>query len=147
MFSIAMLPQAGCEQSDIEHCSRLLVVRSLIVGSVGSDRFATRISAHGWSHVRVRSGVIRVAQDSRCYNLVRVVAAVGGKQKFHRGVAQPGRAPGSGPGGRRFKSSLPDQFFQSLTRDFWSSVYSGVGNFEAAKASEINTIAIFLKSR
>ena len=27
-----------------------------------------------------------------------------------RGVAQPGRAPGSGPGGRRFKSSLPDQF-------------------------------------
>src|SRR5204862_2029412 len=25
-----------------------------------------------------------------------------------RGVAQPGRAPGSGPGGRRFKSSLPD---------------------------------------
>ena len=28
-----------------------------------------------------------------------------------RGVAQPGRAPGSGPGGRRFKSSLPDQFF------------------------------------
>jgi hypothetical protein len=28
-----------------------------------------------------------------------------------RGVAQPGRAPGSGPGGRRFKSSLPDQSF------------------------------------
>src|SRR5947209_6392730 len=28
-----------------------------------------------------------------------------------RGVAQPGRAPGSGPGGRRFKSSLPDQRF------------------------------------
>src|SRR5216684_7992887 len=27
-----------------------------------------------------------------------------------RGVAQPGRAPGSGPGGRRFKSSLPDHF-------------------------------------
>src|SRR5579859_2038768 len=29
-----------------------------------------------------------------------------------RGVAQPGRAPGSGPGGRRFKSSLPDQSLQ-----------------------------------
>src|SRR5271157_1374936 len=28
-----------------------------------------------------------------------------------RGVAQPGRAPGSGPGGRRFKSSLPDQSY------------------------------------
>ena len=27
---------------------------------------------------------------------------------LRRGVAQPGRAPGSGPGGRRFKSSLPD---------------------------------------
>ena len=29
-------------------------------------------------------------------------------QHHVRGVAQPGRAPGSGPGGRRFKSSLPD---------------------------------------
>ncbi len=28
-------------------------------------------------------------------------------------MAQPGRAPGSGPGGRRFKSSLPDQFISS----------------------------------
>src|SRR5487761_1206819 len=37
-----------------------------------------------------------------------------------RGVAQPGRAPGSGPGGRRFKSSLPDHLFTSgcsLLRD------------------------------
>ena len=33
---------------------------------------------------------------------------------FRRGVAQPGRAPGSGPGGRRFKSSLPDQYLQQL---------------------------------
>src|SRR5436305_1358599 len=33
-----------------------------------------------------------------------------------RGVAQPGRAPGSGPGGRRFKSSLPDQC-KSITCD------------------------------
>ena len=29
-----------------------------------------------------------------------------------RGVAQPGRAPGSGPGGRRFESSRPDQYYQ-----------------------------------
>ena len=28
-----------------------------------------------------------------------------------RGVAQPGRAPGSGPGGRRFESSRPDHLF------------------------------------
>jgi hypothetical protein len=40
-----------------------------------------------------------------------------------RGVAQPGRAPGSGPGGRRFKSSLPDQSFQILKLHFWFSVY------------------------
>jgi hypothetical protein len=35
---------------------------------------------------------------------------------LRRGVAQPGRAPGSGPGGRRFKSSLPDHYFDWLTR-------------------------------
>ena len=29
-----------------------------------------------------------------------------------RGVAQPGRAPGSGPGGRWFESTRPDQIFQ-----------------------------------
>src|SRR6185369_14352971 len=48
---------------------------------------------------------------------------------FRRGVAQPGRAPGSGPGGRRFKSSLPDQSFQQLPLNFWLSVYSGVDDF------------------
>ena len=41
-----------------------------------------------------------------------------------RGVAQPGRAPGSGPGGRRFKSSLPDQSFQVHKRYFWFPVDS-----------------------
>jgi hypothetical protein len=30
---------------------------------------------------------------------------------------------GSGPGGRRFKSSLPDQSFQAVERYFWFSVY------------------------
>jgi hypothetical protein len=46
-----------------------------------------------------------------------------------RGVAQPGRAPGSGPGGRRFKSSLPDQFrTEPLTRDslLWGILSQGV---------------------
>jgi hypothetical protein len=57
---------------------------------------------------------------------------------LRRGVAQPGRAPGSGPGGRRFKSSLPDHLFQSLTVDFWSAALSSVGGIEAAKASKIN---------
>jgi hypothetical protein len=34
-----------------------------------------------------------------------------------RGVAQPGRAPGSGPGGRRFESSLPDHSFSYILKD------------------------------
>src|SRR5271170_7462893 len=42
-----------------------------------------------------------------------------------RGVAQPGRAPGSGPGGRRFESSRPDQFSPDATRDL--SVPSSLG--------------------
>ena len=46
-----------------------------------------------------------------------------------RGVAQPGRAPGSGPGGRRFKSSLPDHCFQALKTHFWFSGYSAVVDF------------------
>ncbi len=29
---------------------------------------------------------------------------------FFRGVAQPGSAPGLGPGGRRFESFLPDHY-------------------------------------
>src|SRR5208337_1658769 len=45
------------------------------------------------------------------------------RQSERRGVAQPGRAPGSGPGGRRFKSSLPDQSFQYDIRTFWFFVY------------------------
>ena len=41
-----------------------------------------------------------------------------------RGVAQPGRAPGSGPGGRRVESSLPDHSCPLLrtiqTRESWA---------------------------
>ena len=50
---------------------------------------------------------------------------------FSRGVAQPGRALGSGPRGRRFKSSRPDQLFSSnsqhsLLRGFlWFPRYPG----------------------
>src|SRR5580658_9210675 len=42
---------------------------------------------------------------------VRAECSKIGRLTTSRGVAQPGRAPGSGPGGRRFKSSLPDQSF------------------------------------
>jgi hypothetical protein len=42
---------------------------------------------------------------------VRPPGAVNGLRHFlHRGVAQPGSAPPWGGGGRRFKSSRPDQF-------------------------------------
>ena len=59
----------------------------------------------------------RKTQISRCYNedvrglLTRLCPACRVGDTICRGVAQPGRAPGSGPGGRRFKSSLPDQSF------------------------------------
>ena len=54
-----------------------------------------------------------------------------------RGVAQPGRAPGSGPGGRRFKSSLPDQSFNQL-QDYFSASNSNGVDFVAVKASQFN---------
>ena len=53
----------------------------------------------------------------------------GGSERPCRGVAQPGSAPGSGPGGRRFKSSRPDHSFQWDTAHFWCFVYSGVDDF------------------
>ncbi len=49
-----------------------------------------------------------------CYNGHGADSAL---QPVRRGVAQPGRAPGSGPGGRRFKSSLPDHLIPSGSID------------------------------
>ena len=43
-----------------------------------------------------------------------------------RGVAQPGRAPGSGPGGRRFESSLPDHYFSHILKDLCISLRANV---------------------
>jgi hypothetical protein len=40
----------------------------------------------------------------------------------------------SGPGGRRFKSSLPDHFFQGLGRDFCFFVYIPVDDFVTVRA-------------
>ena len=58
---------------------------------------------------------------AECYNRCSVIrlrrrSAIPRRPSHSRGVAQPGRAPGSGPGGRRFKSSLPDQFFSTTSR-------------------------------
>src|SRR5579859_6686696 len=57
------------------------------------------------------TGIQSLNQELLCYNefLLSPSASDGAR----RGVAQPGRAPGSGPGGRRFKSSLPDHLFSS----------------------------------
>ena len=70
----------------------------------------------------------RRSASAECYNSVstqqsREAPGISCGAAHSRGVAQPGRAPGSGPGGRRFKSSLPDQFFQALKLYFWFSVY------------------------
>jgi hypothetical protein len=68
-------------------------------------------------------------EQQRCYNPIAyregkcAADDIDYRRPRRRGVAQPGRAPGSGPGGRRFKSSLPDQYFQTLKQHFWFSVY------------------------
>src|SRR5438132_3787948 len=74
---------------------------------------------------------------SRCYNCTSTrwfqdTAALGFFCKvlpLSRGVAQPGRAPGSGPGGRRFNSSLPDQYLQGSSPETWVTECTGyMGN-------------------
>ncbi len=52
--------------------------------------------------------------------------------KFHR--FQQGLESGSGPGGRRFKSSLPDQSFQAHKLRFWFFVYSSADDFVTVAA-------------
>jgi len=53
--------------------------------------------------------------------------------KFHR--FQQGVEPGWGPGGRRLKPSLPDQYFQTDKRNFWFSVYTAVDDFVTIRSS------------
>ena len=38
------------------------------------------------------------------------------KAEMNRSIAQPGSAPGLGPGGRRFESYCSDQFFKATYR-------------------------------
>ncbi len=52
-----------------------------------------------------------------------VAAAIRTTSRLSRGVAQPGRALGSGPRGRRFKSFRPDQkrsIEMAFDRPLWS---------------------------
>jgi hypothetical protein len=50
----------------------------------------------------------------RCSDIISSWSGISLSRCLCRGVAQPGRAPGSGPGGRRFKSSLPDHSFSYI---------------------------------
>jgi hypothetical protein len=58
-----------------------------------------------------------------------------------RGVAQPGRAPGSGPGGRRFKSSLPDQFFSHLLSSLHAFATPIPGHFRRIRYSVQSSVS------
>src|ERR1017187_5153454 len=92
-----------------------------------AERFDAWLRVFFWCPSRgvLRSKVCRAQTRislSFCYtgkahsrDLTRQAASHGYALSTHvRGVAQPGRAPGSGPGGRRFKSSLPDHIFNNL---------------------------------
>ena len=77
----------------------------------GEERFEGAVSNGG-----LRLCGVGCAGLAECYNFevstgVLEAHSFSSAPQQSRGVAQPGRAPGSGPGGRRFKSSLPDQSF------------------------------------
>src|SRR5215472_15234913 len=74
--------------------------------------------ADGWPLLR--------RPDSECYNFYRqhfFEARRPSSRYACRGVAQPGRAPGSGPGGRRFKSSLPDHLLHVRSGDIGNKTF------------------------
>src|SRR5437868_14360608 len=48
--------------------------------------------------------------------------------------------PFSGPGGRRFKSSLPDHCFQAYKAHFWCCIYSAVVDFVGHKSTQVPEI-------
>ena len=102
LAGFALSQNAGSDQ-----CSAAVVVRWP----------AYAIKSQTLTAAVVRQGGIRRAE---CYNFLAIQRLLPGSAiivlcpRSCRGVAQPGRAPGSGPGGRRFKSSLPDQQFSCL---------------------------------
>jgi len=52
---------------------------------------------------------------------------------------------GSGPGGRRFKSSRPDHSFQRVISDSWFFVYSGVDDFVDGMAANLGVSGFSLR--
>ena len=52
-------------------------------------------------------------------------------------IEHDSRIPNSGPGGRRFKSSLADQSFQAHKEHFWIFVYSDVVDFVDGRSHRV----------
>jgi hypothetical protein len=80
--------------------------------------------SQGWRAGRSRKSkpVSRLrVQTDRAKNSGRINKRV----IFRRGVAQPGSAPALGAGGRRFKSSRPDQFFGVRPGDIGNRTFRG----------------------
>ena len=69
-----------------------------------------------------------------------------------RGVAQPGSAPGWGPGGRRFKSCLPDyrkscKRIYSVRRSFPQKCREGIKGASNARGDEARVTALWVANR
>jgi hypothetical protein len=107
----------------------------------GSIRFAVRHQCSAKATVlrkqpEVRNLTPALAESTREDRfddaIIVLPAGTAWPQSFHsracrRGVAQPGRAPGSGPGGRRFKSSLPDHSFQAVAANSTEYILGAMG--------------------
>ncbi len=110
----------------VEVASSSLVSRSNFLGKylafpLLSLEYAQNGGVAEWSCSGLQSRVRRFDSDPRLHLKASVLS-----QKFHslifllcynshlRGVAQPGSVLGWGPSGRRFESSRPDQFNQSV---------------------------------
>src|SRR6476661_2131230 len=84
-------------------------------GSTGSSSSKRRITFASAS--RAHGGSSCTACNAICSNSPGVTAeSLPVYSNAQRGVAQPGSAPGWGPGGRRFKSSHPDSVSGSAQR-------------------------------
>jgi hypothetical protein len=123
-----MLDNGGRSQQSSSSKSQhrnFLTMEKTIVNKIVTvlARPLSRASLNPQAQVARRQNVILCGFESLC-------CSGGGRHPIiRRGVAQPGRAPGSGPGGRRFKSSLPDQSFQGHKLRFWFFVSSAVVDF------------------
>src|SRR5580704_2486089 len=90
--------------ADVSH-NRLAARSGGVVVQAAETRAESCAGARVAKNVGVVSNVIMLGYVSKFPDALAFLP----RPCNSRGVAQPGRAPGSGPGGRRFKSSLPDQ--------------------------------------